>query len=82
MSSKSTLPAGQLRGQIEHPEKGDKARWKWTGKIHKKTLRIAAGSAVSVPASDDGLIIVVGRISFKTVSCKSLAKPVSAPSGG
>jgi hypothetical protein len=82
MSSKSTLPAGQLRGQIEHPEKGDKAMWKWTGRIHKKTLRIAAGSAVSVPASDDGLIIVVGRISFKTVPCKSLAKPVSAPSGG
>jgi hypothetical protein len=82
MSSKSTLPAGQLRGQIEHPEKGDKARWKWTGRIHKKTLRIAAGSAVSVPATDDGLIIGVSGLFYTTVPCRSQGKPVSAPSGG
>ena len=55
MSSKSTLPGGELRGQVEHSRRGDKARWKWTGRIHKKTLRIAAGNAVSVPATEGRL---------------------------
>jgi len=82
MSSKSTLPAGELRGQVEHPRRGDKARWKWTGRIHKKTLRIAAGSAVSVPATDDGLIFSVSRLSFKTVPCRAKSKPVPAPGQG
>lgn len=81
MSSKSTLPAGELRGQVKHPRRGDKARWKWTGRIHKKTLRIAAGSAVSVPAADDGLIFSVSRLSFKTVPCRAKS-PVPAPGQG
>jgi hypothetical protein len=82
MGSKSTLPAGQLRGQVKQAAKGDKARWKWTGRIHKKTLRIAAGSAVSVPASDDGLSIGVARISYRTVPCRARSKPVPAPGRG
>jgi hypothetical protein len=71
MSSKSTLPAGRLHSQVKHPEKGDKARWEWTGRIHGKTLRIAAGSAVSVPATDDGLIFSVNRRSYRTVPCRT-----------
>jgi hypothetical protein len=70
MTAGADLRAGTLRGWVDENPKGDRAQWRWTGSLRKKTLRIVAGSAVAFPVPDDGLLIGKERFSFRTAPCE------------